>query len=110
MSSPLAAYHQNVTLHYKYLSSVRISKYVFDDALNQVTVTFQLQSNQTRAYKEYTNSYVATSGQIIAGASAMVAQAYENVWDLYHADMLAFIDAESVKPGSNQSFDVPIFR
>jgi len=103
------AFPQTVTLHFKHLSSTKVSKYTFDEDLSKVSVTFQLQSDKTRAYREYSSAYVATSSQIAAGAAAMVQTAYENVWALYHIDMLMFVSAEAVKPGSNESFAVPTY-
>jgi hypothetical protein len=103
------AFPQTITLHFKHLSSTRVSKYTFDEDLNKVSVTFQLQSDKTRAYREYSSAYVATAGQILAGAASMIQTAYENVWSLYHADMIAFVAAEAVKPGSNELFQVPTY-
>ena len=103
------AFPQTLTLHFKHLSSTRVSKYVFDEDLNKVTVTFQLQSDKTRAYREYSSAYVATAAQILAGAPTMIQVAYENVWTLYHVDMLAFVAAEAVKPSSNELFSIPTY-
>jgi len=107
-TDPLA-FLQTITLHFSHISTTRVSQYTFDPTLSMVSVTFQLQSDKTRAYKSYSTSYVATSSQIAAGASAMVLAAYEQVWTLYHDDMLAFVAAQAVLPGSNQLFDVPIY-
>jgi hypothetical protein len=103
------AFPQTITLHFKHLSSVRVSKYVFDEDLKKVTVTFQLQSDKTRAYREYSWAYMATRTQIDEGAASMIKFAYENAWTLYHEDMLAFVAAEAVKPGSNELFQVPTY-
>ena len=108
MASPLA-FPQTVTIHFKYISNVIVSGYALDPVTNQLTVTFQLQSDKTRAYKEYSNTYIASAAQIATGTDAMIEAAYENVWATYYADMVAFIAGEVVKPYNQQVFDVPIY-
>ncbi len=103
------AFPQTVTVHFKHLSSTRVSKYTFDEDLSKVSVTFQVQSDKTRQYREYSESFVASPSLIQEGAAAMVRTAYDTVWDKYHTDMLAFVAAEAVKPGSNETFAVPTY-
>lgn len=108
MSSPLA-YPQTVTLHFKHLSSTKVSKYVVDEDQNKYTITFQVQSDKTRAYREYTSIVNPNPALLLLGATGIVQTAYEDVWTRYHADMLAFVSAEAVKPGSNEMFAVPTY-
>jgi len=109
MSAGPLAFPQNVTVHFKHLSSTRVSKYAFDTDLMKVTVSFQLQSDKTRAYREYTAAFVVTQTQVNAGSASIVATAWDTVWGLYHADMLTFVTTEAVKPGSNEVFQVPTY-
>lgn len=98
---------QTITLHFKHLSSIRVSKYVTNEDSDNVTVTFQLQSDKTRQYREYTTIVSAASGY--ANATAIIQKAYEDVWLLQHGDMLSFVGAEAIKPGSNEVFAVPTY-
>ena len=109
MSSPLA-FPQNVTLHFKHLSSTRVSKYQFDTDLMKVTVSFQLQSDKTRAYREYTSSFPVTQIEADEGSASLVNKAWVNVWTLHHGDMLSFVSSEALKPGSNEVFQVPTYN
>lgn len=106
MSSSLA-FPQTVTLHFKHVSSVQVHKFALDEDLSKVTVTFRLQADKTHAYREYTVSYVATLEMIARGEAAMVARAYEQAWAAHHADMLAFVNAEAVKPRWDERVNVP---
>ena len=111
-TDPLA-FLQTITLHYKYLSTTRVSSYVDNytsQTPGQVTVTFQVQSNQTRAYKSYTTTITPTSAQYTAGSDTLVGLAWVNVWTLYHDDIVSFVAEQAVMPISNQSFSVPVYN
>jgi hypothetical protein len=108
-ANPVLNFPQTVTLHFKNLSTTRVSKYVYDSVLSKVTVSFQVQSDKTRQYREYTTTLNnVTQATIDAeGAGPQIATAWEGVWLLYHDDILAFVAAESVKPSSNEVFQIP---
>lgn len=108
-SNPALNFDQMVTLHFKNLSTTRLSKYIYDSTLNKVTVSFQIQSDKTRQYREYTTTLSNVTQATITsrGSGPQIAAAWESVWLLYHADILSFITAESVKPSSNEVFQVP---
>ena len=108
-TDPLA-FAQTVTLHYKYLSTTRVSSYVDSfSTLGQMTIAFQVQSNQTRAYSTYSTTFSVNQTQYNQGSDALVGMAWVNVWTLYHDDILAFVAAQAIQPGSNQSFSVPVY-
>lgn len=108
-SNPALNFAQTVTLHFKNLSTTRVSKYIYDAALLKVTVSFQVQSDKTRQYREYTTTLSNVTQATInsGGAGPQIATAWESVWLLYHTDILAFVTAESVKPSSNEVFQIP---
>ena len=108
-SNPALNFAQTVTLHFRNLSTTRVSKYVYDPGLSKVTATFQIQSDKTRQYREYTTALSNVSQATITagGSGPQIAAAWEGVWLLHHVDIIAFVAAESVKPGSNEVFQIP---
>ena len=108
MADP-ASLPQTVTLDFQHLSSTKVYKYALDTTTNTAAVTFMITSDKTRAFKTYTSEFVATSGQLAGGQSAIVAAAYVNVWTLYHDAMVAFVADEATKPALNQYLTVPIY-
>lgn len=106
----LASFPQTVTLHFKHVSTVQVHEFALDEDISKVSVTFRLQSDKTHVYRAYAVAYVAPLSLIVQGEAAMVARAYELAWTTYHADMLAFVNAEAVKPRLDENFDPPVYQ
>ena len=105
----LASFPQTVTLHFKHVSTVQVHSFDLDEDLSKVSVTFRLQSDKTHKYRAYTVFFVAPMSLIVQGEAAMVQRAYEQAWTTYHVDMLAFVNAEAVKPRLDETFDPPVY-
>jgi Putative Ig domain len=93
------------------LAAVRVSKYSYDSKMQEADVRFKVQSLKTKESKFFSTRVYVTPTMIanaLAGEvnEAVTSAAWEAVYTEHYGKILAFVQAETLKPSPNTAYVV----